>query len=83
MPSLYRWKVRSRIYRWYREIEELDPAMTEYRDRIDLEKNVERLNDIEKQVSQIFIPLGYRDELYDLRMHIDMLRRKLKKDSNE
>lgn len=83
MPSLYRWRVRSRIYRWYREVEELDPAMTENRERTDLEENVERLNHIEKQVSQIFIPLGYRDELYDLRMHIDMLRRKLKKDSNE
>jgi TRAP transporter TAXI family solute receptor len=83
MPSLYRWRVRSKIYRWYREVEELDPAMQKDGTLPRLEENIERLNHIEKQVSQISIPLSYREGLYDLRMHIDLLRRKLMKDSTE
>jgi hypothetical protein len=79
MPSLYRWRVRSRIYRWYRELEELDPVMQKDEILAHLDENIERLNHIEQQVSQISIPLGYREELYALRMHIDLLRKKLMK----
>jgi len=82
MPSLYRWRVRSRIYRWYRELEELDPIMQKDEIWVSLEESLERLNDIEKQVSQISIPLGYREELYDLRMHIELLRKKLARASS-
>lgn len=82
-PSLYRWRVRSRIYRWYRALEELDPVMQKEEILVGLKENIERLNDIEKQVSQISIPLGYREELYHLRLHIDLLRKKLMKASSE
>jgi hypothetical protein len=83
MPSLYRWRVRSRIYRWYRQLEELDPLIQHDEILASLEENIERLNHIEKQVSQVSIPLGYREELYDLRMHIDLLRKKLMNASSE
>lgn len=83
MPSLYRWRVRSRIYRWYRELEELDPVMQKEEILVHLKENIERLNDIEKQVSQISIPLGYREQLYHLRLHIDLLRKKLMKASSK
>ena len=83
MPSLYRWRVRSRIYRWYRELEELDPVVQKDEILAHLEESIERMNHIEQQVAQISIPLGYREELYALRMHIDLLRKKLMKASSE
>ncbi len=83
MPSLYRWRVRSRIYRWYRQLEELDPLIQHDEILARLEENIERLNHIEQQVSQIPIPLGYREKLYDLRMHIDLLRKKFMNASSE
>jgi TRAP transporter TAXI family solute receptor len=78
MPSVYRWRVRSKIYRWYRELEELDPEIHGEKDPARMEKHLERLNRIENQVSQISVPLAYREELYDLRLHIDLLRKKLR-----
>ena len=43
-----------------------------------MEKHLERLNSIESQVSQISVPLAYREEVYNLRLHIDLLRKKLR-----
>jgi uncharacterized coiled-coil DUF342 family protein len=78
MPPLYRWRVRSKIYRWYRELEELDPEIQSEKVPARLEDYLERLNRIENQVSQISVPLAYREEVYDLRLHIDLLRKKLR-----
>jgi hypothetical protein len=36
-----------------------------------------RLNGVEHQVSKISVPRGYSRELYDMRIHIEMLRKKL------
>jgi len=77
MPSLYHWRMRSRIYRWYRELEELDPEIQREKTSARREEDIERLNQIESQVSHISVPLAYREELYHLRLHIDMLRKKL------
>jgi TRAP transporter TAXI family solute receptor len=78
MPAVYRWRVRSKIYRWYSELEELDPEIHAEKDPARMEKHLERLNRIENQVSQISVPLAYREEVYDLRLHIDLLRKKLR-----
>jgi len=77
MPSLYRWRVRSKIYRWYRELEELDPEIQREKILAQIKECMERLNHIENQVSHISVPLAYREELYHLRLHIDLLRKKL------
>jgi hypothetical protein len=77
MPLAYRWKMRSKIYRWYSKLEAVDP-------KIHKKDLPEHLNDylieldlIEEQVSSISVPLAYSDELYALRLHIGMLRNEL------
>lgn len=83
MPSIYRWRIRSRIYRWYYELEAFDPEFqTDFRaERLD--KYLAELDNLEEKVSRTSIPLSYSEELYDLRLHIDMLRNKLRKASNK
>lgn len=69
--------MRSRIFRWYDTLMEIDYEML-HGDII--ERNDEfmsRLNEVEQQVSEISVPRGYSRELYDMRIHIEMLRRKL------
>ena len=78
MPSVYRWRVRSKIYRWYSELEELDPEIQSGKISASMEEYMDRLNRIENQVSQISVPLAYREQVYDLRLHIDLLRKKLR-----
>jgi len=47
----------------------------------DLTENLEEylsvLDNLEEKVSNISMPLAYSEELYSLRLHIDMLRNKL------
>jgi uncharacterized protein len=79
MPPIYRWKMRSRIYRWYSELEAVDPEMKKEDLTENLEKYLSVLDNLEKKVSNISVPLAFSEELYSLRLHIDMLRNKLYK----
>jgi hypothetical protein len=77
VPPLYQFRIRSRVFRWYgrlREIEhqlELEPASSP--------ALVDELNTLERHVGKVSIPLSYADELYALRDHIEMVRKKLLK----
>lgn len=72
MPPLYRWRMRSRIYRWYRELEAIDLEME--RGDADLGRLAERLDRIEQEVIRVSVPLSFAVELYDLRMHLALVR---------
>ena len=75
--------MRSRIYRWYSELEAVDPEMR----KGDLTENLEEylfvVDNLEEKVSNISVPLAFSRELYSLRVHIDMLRDKLYKASEK
>jgi TRAP transporter TAXI family solute receptor len=75
LPILYRWRVRSRIYRWYRDLREIEheankAVMTDER-REDLQIKLEGMR---KDLMEESIPLSYHDELYHLRLHVELVR---------
>ena len=75
VPPLYRFRVRSRIFRWYRQLRELE-------DDIGKREGQELLAELEKldsRASRIVVPLSYADELYSLRAHIELVRARLLK----
>jgi TRAP transporter TAXI family solute receptor len=78
MPLVYRWRMRSRIYRWYSKLRAFEPERHKDETAEDLEAYLARLEVIEEKVSDISVPLSFSEELYHLRMHIDMLQNKLK-----
>jgi NMT1-like family len=80
-PALYRWRVRSRIYRWYGALMAIERDMLqgtapdkheELREQIH-----KRLDEIEDAVNTIKTPLSFADQLYVLREHVNMVRRRL------
>jgi hypothetical protein len=77
MPPTYRWQVRKKIYRWYRELRELDVTAPERLSAADRGILLQRLDRIETDVREVSVPLSYTDELYDLRLHIGLVRSKL------
>jgi TRAP transporter TAXI family solute receptor len=83
MPLIYKWRMRSRIYRWYSELKEVDPEIQKDFETERLEEYLAKLNKVENQVSNISIPPAYAEGLYDLRLHIEMLRNKLLKAGNK
>jgi len=78
MPLIYRWRIRSKIYRWYSKLRALDPERHKEEATERLQEYLVKLEGIEEKVSNISVPLSYSEELYHLRMHIDLLRSKLK-----
>jgi len=81
MPPLYRWRVRSKIFRFYRELELLDPELHNDEIKGQVPEYLTRLDRLEENVSKISVPLGFRESLYTLRIHIDMIRSRLLKTS--
>ena len=75
VPPLYRFRVRSRIFRWYRNLRLIEAELEEgERPRDEL---VSSLDKLEARVASIHVPLAYADELYSLRQHIDLVRQRL------
>jgi len=79
MPPTYRWRIRSKIYRWYKELEAMDRALLESKSPEELSKHIAELDRIEDDVRKVSVPLSYRDELYHLRVHIDLVRSQMQK----
>lgn len=71
MPALYDWRIKRRIFRWYRELKEFELSVNKADDPARL---LARLDEIEKGVAQTKVPLTYWDYIYTLRGHIDLVR---------
>ncbi len=74
LPPLYQFRIRSRIFRWYAQLREVEDAIGA-RPAAEL---LQRLRDIERRVEQVSVPLSYADELYSLRSHIQMVSQRVR-----
>jgi TRAP-type uncharacterized transport system substrate-binding protein len=73
LPPLYAFRIRSRIFRWYAQLRGVEDAMGSR----PAEELVRELDAIEGHVERVAVPLSYTDELYSLRGHINLVRRRL------
>jgi TRAP-type uncharacterized transport system substrate-binding protein len=77
LPPLYAFRVRSRVFRWYRHLRQIEEDLERRtRPRDDLLAALDRLDE---RASHIALPLSYSDELYALRQHIELVRARLLK----
>jgi len=75
-PPTYRWRVRSRIYRWYEALSDIE-RRAKNASSDDHAKLVGELATIENEVKRLKVPLSYNDEVYNLRLHINLIQRTL------
>jgi TRAP-type uncharacterized transport system substrate-binding protein len=73
LPPLYTFRVRSRIFRWYRQLREVENGIGKRPN----DELLRELAEIERRVEHINVPLSYTDELYSLRTHIHMVAERL------
>ena len=84
IPPLYAFRVRSRIFRWYGRLRDIENRVESggagdgggdgsARNKALLEE----LDDLERRAEKITVPLSYTDELYALRGNIHLVRKKL------
>jgi hypothetical protein len=76
-PALYRWRVRSRIYRWYGTLMAIEREIVLARTDEERQDIARRLAEIQHSVDEIKTPLSFADQLYVLRDHVAMVRRRL------
>ncbi|RXK13289.1 hypothetical protein CP965_05665 [Halarcobacter mediterraneus] len=79
---LYNWTMRSKIYRWYEQVKELDNKL----DSLDIESLKKELAKLEKLKIEIKeetkVPLSYMGEYYNLQLHIDLIENKIERKLN-
>jgi len=73
ISPLYRWSIRSKIYKWYEQIRDLEISMDTL-DKTALASRVHELERIQTEITtEIKVPLSYMREYYDLLIHLDLI----------
>ena len=77
-PAIYKWRIQTRINRWYRVLLKLErDALRPSSDPKQREELLRHLNHIEDTVNKIAIPASFGDIFYALRGHISFVRASL------
>lgn len=75
IPPVYEFRIRSRVFRWYGQLRDIE-------NRLEVGSGnaqdlMSELDTLETRVEKITVPLSHADELYALRNHIHLVRKKL------
>ena len=73
IPPLYAFRVRSRIFRWYGQLRNIEVRI----ESDDHHTLLQELKQLENRAEKVSVPLSYTDELYALRSNINLVRNKL------
>ena len=77
LPSLYRLRMRLRLYRGNRALLALERAASGASTPEKRRQSIARLDHIEKEVNRLKVPASFADQFYGLREHIQFVRGRL------
>ena len=77
LPALIQWRNKSRVFKWYGELKFLENQAATNPDPSQLTGYLKRLDEIEDGVNHTHINPTYSDYVYNLRMHIELVRIRL------
>jgi uncharacterized protein len=69
-PPIYRWRIRSKIYVWYRDLRELEAEGRAAKTPEERAVVREKLATMQVETASVQVPLSYNDDLFRLRSHI-------------
>jgi hypothetical protein len=75
IPAVYRWRIESRLYRWYRVLLDLERAA--WRSPRDPQRRAEllrRLDHVENSINHLKVPAFCGNLFYELRAHVRFVR---------
>ena len=76
---LYNWSMRSKIYRWYDEIREIDNEL-ETLEKSKIKEELEKLEKLRSEISkETKLPLSFMGEYYNLQLHLDHVTKRVEK----
>jgi len=74
---IYRWRIRARIYRWYKYLRDVDRQLTNDTLPQHLDSEIERLTQMQDELAKVEVPLSYTNELYELHLHVRYVLQRL------
>ncbi len=74
VPPLYQFRVRSRVFRWYGQLRDIETQLESAEG--DSDALMTKLDDLDRRVHKVAVPLSYADELYALRNNIAAVRQR-------
>ena len=79
VPPLYTFRIRSRVFRWYAELRDIEQRAEAQGDNEgdSVQSLLDQLDTLESKAEKIVVPLSHTDELYALRNNIHLVRKKL------
>jgi hypothetical protein len=77
LPALIQWRNKSRLFKWYGELKHLESRISGGADAAQVDGYLERLDEIEDAVNNTRVGSTYVDYVYNLRLHIDMVRNRV------
>ncbi|MGJ7522430.1 TAXI family TRAP transporter solute-binding subunit [Variovorax sp. LT1P1] len=75
VPPLYQFRVRSRVFRWYGQLRDIETQLESAKG--DHDALLTKLDDLDRRVNKVAVPLSYADELYALRNNIAAVRQRV------
>jgi hypothetical protein len=73
-PSIYNWRIRSKIFRSYGDLKFLENELHRHYDPSKHAEYLVRLDRIEEEAYSRSVPLSFSDLAYTLREHINLVR---------
>ncbi len=83
LPPLYRWRIRTRMSRWYGALLELERGLLATDEPVEQADLLKRLDEIERAVNRMKVPKRFGDQFYVLRQHINLVRERLTLNSQQ
>lgn len=78
LPPLYELRVRSRVFRWYGRLRQIEDGVAEADEPHEAQALMDELDGLDARVRRLNVPLSHADELYALRSHIGLVREQLR-----
>jgi hypothetical protein len=75
VPPLYQFRVRRRVFRWYARLREVENKLEAGKG--EREVLIEELDNLDRVVNKVAVPLSYAEELYALRNNIYAVRKRV------
>jgi hypothetical protein len=78
LPVLYDWMMRSKIDNLYGEMRSVENTMEDQAHDLDASAMITRIDQLERRAIHLRLPTSYDSSLYEVRIHIGLLRSHLK-----
>ncbi len=73
-PMLYNWTIRRRLLVWYHRLKAVEHQIITAKTPEALAEARRTLDSVDRGVSMIRVPLAFSSQLYDLRLHVNLVR---------